>query len=481
MDALLTYDSKQQLLPALATEYSISEDGLTYTFKLRPNVTFHNGDPFTAQDVIETWKMIMNPEFGAGSQLGWDKITDITAPDPLTVVMQTKEAYAPFLAYVAGGLGTGTPIAPAKALAAGPQAFKEAFTLAPIGTGPFKVTEARLNEQVTLERYDGYWGTKPQLDKVIYRIVPDTNTQLVQLRTGELQVAASGGALGSTEVDQALGFDTITLLEHDTMAWSHLDLKNIGFLTDTLVRQALDFATPKQQIVEQLYKGRGTVAFADQAPISWAFNPNIQPRPYDLEQAKKLLDEAGLVPGQDGVREKDGQRLEIELWGIAGDTSSQQVIQVIANSWSQIGVKTSTNFQDTSTLWGPEGYVWTDKMNACLYSWFNGNDPDDMYYWHSSQIPKEPGGAGGNAIAFFNKFSFQAEIDALTEQAVKTVDLEQRKQLYWQIQELLHREVPVIFISWGKSFPAVAKNVGGVWPSAFNRLFWNAAEWYIAE
>jgi peptide/nickel transport system substrate-binding protein len=118
-------------------------------------------------------------------------------------------------------------------------------------------------------------------------------------------------------------------------------------------------------------------------------------------------------------------------------------------------------------------------MTACLYSWFNGNDPDDMYYWHSSQIPADPTGTGGNAIAYFHHLNFQEEIDKLTEAGVAETDQEKRKEIYWQIQELLHEQVPVIFISWGKSFPAVTDKLGGFWPSAFNRMLWNVQEWYL--
>jgi peptide/nickel transport system substrate-binding protein len=118
-------------------------------------------------------------------------------------------------------------------------------------------------------------------------------------------------------------------------------------------------------------------------------------------------------------------------------------------------------------------------MTACLYSWFNSNDPDDMFYWHSSQIPPDPTGTGGNAIAYFHEFNFQEEIDALTEEATKVVDQEARKQIYWEIQELLHEQVPVIFLFWGKSYPALQNNIGGFWPSAFNRMLWNVQEWYL--
>ncbi len=488
MGRLLQYDSKQQLQPNLAEGFEISPDGLTYTFRLRQGVKFHNGDSFGPQDVIDTWKMIMNPDFGAFGQLGWDKIKDITSPDPTTIVMATTEPYAPFLSYVGAEF-----ISPATALAKGPEPFKQEFGRAPFGTGPLHFVEWQPKQQIVLEKFPDFWGEKAKLDRVIYRIVPDDNTQLVQLRTGEMQVAGSGSALSATRVDEALGFENIVVLEHPTQSWSHIDLKHIDFLRMTKVRQALDFATPSQQIIDKLLKGRGLPSVADQAPGTWAFNPNIQPRPYDLEQAKKLLAEAGLTPGEGGVLQGkvptndpnvgDGEvkPFEMELWGTSGDTLVQQIVQIVAQSWNSIGIKTSPQFQDISTIWGPEGYQFTDKMTGCLYSWFNSNDPDDMFYWHSSQIPKTPTGTGGNLPAYFHPYNFQQQIDDLTARGATTTDQEQRKQIYWQIQELLHQEVPVIFIYWEKAFPAVAKNLAGFWPSAFNRLFWNVETWYLTQ
>ena len=476
MSRLMKYDSTQQLQPDLATGFEISEDGLTYTFALRGGVKFHNGDAFTAQDVIDTWKMIMNPDFGAFDQQGWDKIKDITSPDAERLVITTTEVYAPFLSDVGSEF-----ISPSKELAKGPEPFKQEFGRAPVGSGPMKFVEWTAKQQITLEKFPEYFGGAAKLDKIIIRVLPDDNTQLVQLRTGEIQMVGGAGALGATRVDEALGIENITVLEHPTLGWQHMDLKHIDFLRETKVRQALDFATPTQQIIDKLLKGRAVVSVADQAPGSWAYNPDIQPRPYDTKQAEALLDEVGLTKGSDGVRERDGKKFEMELWATTGSAETQQIVQVIAQSWNGIGIKTSPQFQDVSTIWGPEGYQFTDKMTACFYSWFNSNDPDDMFYWHSSQIPDSPTGTGGNLPAYFHEYNFQAQIDDLTSRAAKTTDQEERKQLYFQIQQLLHDEVPVIFMYWEKSFPAIAKNIGGFWPSAFNRLLWNVEGWYLTQ
>jgi len=485
LDGLHTYDSKEQLIPRLAESFEISDDGLTYSFQLREGVKFHNGDTFSGDDVVACWKIIMNPDFGAFNQNGWDKIKDIKV-DGNQLVMTTSEVYAPFMSYVAD-----TRIAPKSAIDAGVDSFKQAYGRAPIGTGPFKFVEWKAKDQIVLDKFADYWGEPAHLDRIIYRIVPDDNTQIVQLRTGEIQLVGSAGALGPSRVDEALQIEGITLLEHATQAWNHIDLKQWDHLRMTKVRQALDFATPTKDIVEKLLKGRALPSVADQAPGSWAFDPDIQPRPYDLEQAKALLTEAGLTPGADGVlagpvptddpNVGDGEvkPLDIELWFVSGSTDSERVCQVVAQSWNSIGVKTTVKNQDVSTIWGPEGYQFSEQMTGALFSWYNGNDPTDTFYWHSSQIPKTPTGTGGNLPAYFHTYSFQDEIDRLTTQGDSTTDQEERKKIYAQIQELLHEEVPVIFIYWQKAYPALAKNIGGFWPSAFNYLLWNANEWYL--
>ena len=225
---LMRYDSNQQIIPDLAESFEISTDGLIYTFKLRQGVTFHDGAAFTAKDVDATWKAIMNPDFTAYSQLGWDHIKTLDMPDDFTVVMNTTEAYAPFMAYISDPVSGA--IISAAIFDKGPDYFRGDFGREPIGTGPFKIDEWKAKEQVGLSRYDGYWGTKPKLDQIIYRINPDDNTQLVQLQTGEAQMAASSGSIGSSRLDEVLGYGTVDVYERPNMAWSHLDLKHVDFL-----------------------------------------------------------------------------------------------------------------------------------------------------------------------------------------------------------------------------------------------------------
>jgi peptide/nickel transport system substrate-binding protein len=527
-EGLLQYDSNQQLVPVLADSFEISEDGLTYTWHLKSGVTFHNGETFSAQTVVSNWNAVMNLDYAAWSTLGWDQVTSMETPDDVTVIMTTGEPYAPFLSYVGGESvyipasltdpappyqpsGTpaasdqyATPVADAGSTEGSVpddvlEAFRSTFGRAPIGTGPFKFDEWRAGEQISVSRYDGYWGNVAKLDQVIYRINPDDNTQLVQLQTGEAQMAASSGSIGSARLDEVLGFGTVDVYEQPNMAWSHLDLKHIDHLRITKVRQALDYATPTQDIIDRILKGRVVRAVADQAPITAVYNPDIQPRPYDLAMAEQLLTEAGLTKNGDGKWEgptpapdpnidpntdRNGpvKQFKMQFWYIAGDSTTQQIAQVITQSWNSIGIETEALSEDVSTIWGPEGYQWEpENMTACMYSWFNGNDPDNMYYWHSSQIPPDPTGAGGNALAYFFPLNFQARVDELTEAGAKETDPEARKQIYLELQTLIAEETPVVFLWWGKDYSAVVPNLAGFWPSPFNRLLWNAQDWHFVE
>jgi peptide/nickel transport system substrate-binding protein len=505
-EGFLQYDSNQQLLPRLADSYEISPDGLVYTWRLKSGVTFHNSETFSAQTVVSNWNAIMNLDYSVWSQLGWDQITTIDTPDDVTVVMTTAGAYAPFLSYVGGGsvyipasltdpappAGGGSDASPVASPAAVPdevlEAFRSTFGRAPIGTGPFKFDEWRAQEQISVSRYDGYWGTRPTLDQIIYRINPDDNTQLVQLQTGEAQLASSDGAISPARLDEVLGFGTVDVYERPNMDWTHLDLKHVDHLRITKVRQALDYATPTQDIIDNILEGRAVRAVADQAPITAVYNADVQPRPYDLAMAEQLLTEAGLTKNSDGHWEgptpapsadidpntdRSGpvKPFRMELWYIAGDSVTQQIAQVITQSWNSVGIETEAFSEDISTIWGPEGYQFTpDKMTAGMYSWSNVNDPDNMYYWHSSQVPPTPTGAGGNVLAYFFPLNFQARVDELTAAGAAETDPEARKAIYLELQVLIAEEVPVIFLYWSNTYSAVVPNLGGFWPSPFNNL-----------
>ena len=182
----------------------------------------------------------------------------------------------------------------------------------------------------------------------------------------------------------------LTVFRHGTMNWQHIDLKQMGFLHETPVRQALDFATPRERIITEILSGRAIPAFADQSPESWAYNETLRPRPFNPERAASLLDEAGLLPGADGVRQRDGKRFEIDLWGVQEDDQARAILEMIAAEWNAIGVSTLTQYAPSEDLWGPLGYQFSDRMTGCLFTWTNANDPDDLYLLALVADPGQP-------------------------------------------------------------------------------------------
>jgi peptide/nickel transport system substrate-binding protein len=473
MDTLLQSDDEGVYHGRLAESYEFSDDGLVCTLSLREDVQFHDGSDFTADDIMATYETIMDPDFGAFSQNGWSEITETEVVDDYTVELTLGGAYAPFISAIGEFF-----VISRSMVEDGYEGFREEFGRSPWGSGPYIFEEWSSGEQARVTANPDYWGGAPSIEEIIYRFVPNSNTLLVQLQTGEADMVTGASADQYEELTQIEDKEVIVV---DGQAWFHLDLKNIGFLMDKNVRQALDYATPKEQIVDQILGGLGTVSIGDIPPISWAYNPNIEPRPYDLDRARELLEESGWEEGPNGVREKDGDPLFIEIWGVSGDSQTERTLQVIANSWGQVGFDVDLNLQDIRTIWGPEGYQFTDVETAGAYSWYNYNDPDNMFYWHSSQIPDDPQGTGGNLVAYFNEFEYQDEIDDLTERAATTVDQDERRELYWEIQELLHEELPVIFIYWQSLIFVGPDNLSGFEPNAFTRFFYNVHEWQFTS
>ncbi len=479
MQGLLAFDSRQQLQPGLAESFEIADDGLHYTFHLRPGVTFHNGEPFSAVDVVASWKALVDPALPAASRLGWEKIATIDTPDPLTAIVTTSEIYAPFLSNIATGIGNVAAIVPASALEQGIERFISAFARQPIGTGPMQI-DSLTPDSVTLARFDGYAGTPVTLDRVVVQGYGDPTTLLAALAADEIDIAARVGAPGASLVREALAIGDARVFSFPGLSWAHLELKQIGFLREQRVRQALAYATPVDRIIDEVLGGEAVRAAADQAPGSAYFRDDLTPRPFDLAKARELLAKSQFTPGADGVLTRDGERFAIQLWAPSTDPTANGVLTRIVAAWRELGLAVERRLEAPEVLWGPMGYQFSDRMTAAYFRWRNANDPDDLYYWHSSQIPTRPGGPGGNASAYFEPFAFQEAIDNLTAQAVVEVDPVKRRDLYFQIQALLHEQVPAIFMFWDLMYAAAAKPVGGFWPSAFTDLTWNVAEWYLA-
>lgn len=455
-DSPFTVDWTGKWKPALATAYTVSPDGKTWTLTLRPGVRWSDGQPFTSADVKYTWQLATNKDVHITYATGFDKIASVDTPSATKVVYHLKEAYAPFKEQVMGA-----PIVPQHILGrlSADEINRAPFNQKPVGTGPFAVSEFITDDHVTLTANPLYWGARPKLRQIVVRIVPDQNTQVNLMKAGDLSVLVGVPPARLDEVRRAPG---VVVKRYLAPVYQLIQLDEYEFLKEVTVRQALDLATPKTSIIKNIMKGQAEAAVSDMVPNGpWA-NKTLAPRPYDAAGARAMLLKDGFAGGPGGVLVKNGKRLEIPLWTISGRQTDEQMMELIAQSWRSIGVATDTRAVSAAALFGQNGPQWNGKDAALIYSWGQGVFPENKINWSSAYIPKDANAPGENAERYTNP-----EMDRLLDEADRAVDDAKRRAIYDRIQELEHRDVPIIFLFWFVNNNAVAANVQGYDVSTF--------------
>ncbi|MCA9863612.1 MAG: peptide ABC transporter substrate-binding protein, partial [Thermomicrobiales bacterium] len=344
-DSLWRINEGAELIPNLATEIpsvengGISEDGLTYTFKLRDDAKWHDGEPFTAGDVVFSHNLIMNPDFVAGTKIGHDKVAEISAPDDYTVTMTLSEPYAPFL-FTWGD----TFLVPEHVLAEVEDPNTAEFnSTSPVGTGPFKFVERVPGDHITLEANPEYHGPGPYLDTLIFKYVPDLTGLFTQFKTGEVDVTGIQGITADNYAEaQTLEGKVINAGPASFVEFIYMNFGNEVF-QDKAVREAMYAAMDKANIIDAVYYGVQTPTESYLPQQSWAYNPDLTPQTYDVEAAKKILDDAGWAPGADGIREKDGVKLSFTNSTTAGNKVREQAQQYLQQTWKEAGIDMQIN------------------------------------------------------------------------------------------------------------------------------------------
>lgn len=462
---LVRVNDQLEFVPDLASEVptvqngGISTDGKTVTFKLRPNVTWHDGQPLSAEDVKFTHELVLDPKTQSRTLAGYSSVEQVQTPDPHTVVFTLKEPFPGFIETWAY-----TNILP-KHLWQGQDPNTTQLNRQPVGSGAFKLTEFTTGQRIVLERNPSYFKPGlPKVDAIVYRIVPDANTLLAQVQTGEVKLRFK---YPTTQVPVIQNLPGVTFMRtpalNDWRIW--LNVRKPIF-QDVRVRQALSYGIDRQGIIDTVYKGLLTPAYTYISPRVWAYNPNAPKYPFDQAKAKALLDEAGWTPGPDGIRQKDGTPLAFEIWNITGEQERVQVLQIIQARWKEIGVDMTIKPTDASTLFGAA--VPQTTFDAYYSFWLTGVDPVDRNTLYLSD-------SKANTTGYANP-----EMDQVLKQAASTVDQDQRKQLYFKAQDIEGRDQPILHLFWIEQFDT-AQGVLNVRPNPSTQTnFWNAEEWALA-
>lgn len=476
---------------ALCESWEISEDGLTYTFKLHEGYLWSDGEEITADDFVYTYNAIKSDLVESPRKYAWDGIASIEAPDPYTVVVK----YDTLTCDALTNLGQ-SAVMPSHIFAPD---FSDVMT-SPEGeapsvvSGPYTFQSWTRDDNLIIVRNETFRDGAPYMDGMIYRVIPDAGARLAMLLSGESQIARIqpnqlSAIEGNPDITRYTWADdgyTYIGLNHSDPANPTNGMDENGniipqpphpILGDKLVRQAIAYALDYDSIINDIYFGQGFRQTANVMPaVSWAYNNDLAPYNYDPEKAASLLDEAGWVDSNgDGVREKDGKDLTLSLITNAGNTTRGDLGAYVQDALGQIGFSIDFQTLEFGTV--------LEQMDAQTYDMYIlgwtglGSDPaNDLSFFNAEN---DIVGSGFNNVSYYNE-----EFERLSAEGRSVVGCapEDRAPSYMQIQEIIHDEIPYIFITGSQSNIGYRSDWAGLDPkpwAASEPVYWNPQQWYL--
>lgn len=443
-EGLVRYrDGSLEIAPGLAESWTVSEDGLTYSFTLRDGVRFHDGAPFDAAAVRFNFERMLDddhPYHDTGPfplRFFFDAVAGIDTPDRRTVVFRLKEPFAPFLSNLA--YPTGLIVSPAAVGKHGKN-----FGRQPAGTGPFLFAEWESNRKVVLVRNDEYWGEPAKLEAVVFRPITDGNTRVAEMLSGGLDLMVE------VPPDNVAPFrqDPNVIVHEQTgpHVWFLILNTREGPLADKRVRQAVNYAIDKKALVDDLLQGTAVIAAGPTPPaFAWAYNDALEPYPHDPDKARELLRAAGA----------EGAELTFYVTeGGSGMLAPLPMGTAIQADLAEVGLKVTIETYEWNAFLARVNQGLAGRADMAQMAWMT-NDPDTLPYLtlRSTAMPEQGG--------FNSGYYANEEVDRLLEQARAATDRNERAALYRRMQDIVHEEAPWAFIANWKQNAVTSSRVQG--------------------
>lgn len=466
-NGLIKFDENIRLTGDLAEKWTVSKDGLLITFQLKKNVKWHDGKPFTSADVLYTYQRLIDPEVKTPHSSNFDKVAKVETPDEWTVKVHYKEPYVPALE--AWGMG----ILPKHIFgeAKGKEFNEHPANKRPIGTGPYRFKEWKVDEKITLEANPDYFDKKIRIARYVFRIIPDNSVEFLELRNKSIDTML-------LTPDQYRAYDEFFKgykkyrFPRGAYTFLAFNLKNPMF-QEKKIRLALAHAVNKQEILDGVVSGMGSSATGPFLPLSWAFNPDTKDFVYDPELARKMLEEEGWRDSDgDGFLDKGGMRFEFTLITNQGNKMRSLSAEIIQQQLKRAGIKMNIRIIEWSSF--IKNFVDKKNFDAIILGWNLTPDPDAYSIWHSSQRRE----GAYNFVSYENK-----EVDRLLEEGRKEFDPEKRKRSYRRIHDLIHEDIPYIFLYYPDMLTVVHERFAGprVAPISSFGFGWNFDDWYVPK
>jgi peptide/nickel transport system substrate-binding protein len=420
--------------PGLAESWTVSDDSMTWTFNLRPGTQFSNGDPVTCEDVKFSIDRFADPEINVSYGGFGSSIESTECVDETTFVIQLNRVEGAFLDYLSTFIPSIIPQAVYE------QMGDEAFGEMPIGSGPYMVKEWVRGQRIVLERNPYYWKEgQPYVDEFVIEYIPDDNTRMLKIESGEAQIATE---VPYSQLERIDALDGIHVQIEDVMAWDAVWFNvNMPPLDDPNVIQALNYATPKEAMLQSLLYGAGEIANHVIARVKY-WDPTVEPYPYDIERAQQLMAES-TVP--------DGFTMSCLI--VAGDQAERQQAETLQQEWAKIGVTIEIETVDIGSIWDR----WTSGEEMCFTYPGSGLSSDALSDDNLAVVFFD---YTGGADSFWTNWNNQQATD-LVAQAGGTIDEDVRTQTFHELQRLVMSEYPAVPLFFIKARTAVADNIQG--------------------
>ncbi|MFD1736979.1 glutathione ABC transporter substrate-binding protein [Bacillus salitolerans] len=430
-DNLVVQDENMDIQPALATEWTKLDD-LTWEFKLREGVTFHDGEPFNAEAVKKSIERVLDPELASPRASLFKMISEIKVVDEFTIQFVTEYPFAPLLAnfaHYSGGI-----ISP-KAIAENGDDLNQN----PAGTGPFKFDSWTPGAEIRLVTNKDYWGDIPKVDSVVFKVVPEDATRIAMVETGEAHIAEP---VPVTEIERIEASSTMKLYRNPALGIDYIgfNLQKEPF-DDVRVRQAINLAIDTDMILQGVYNNVGTPATAPMGPGVWGHNPDLEGWGYDIEEAKKLLKEAGFENG-----------FKTTIW-TNDNKARMDVAEVVQSQLKGIGVEVEIKVVE----WGAYLEATSNgEHDMFILGWSNmtGDADYNQYFLFHTEAQGEVGN---------RSFYSNPRVDELIDLGRQESDPEKRLAYYKEAQEIEMEEAPMVFLRNDEDVVALGKNVEGYW------------------
>ena len=415
MAYLIRWDTNNLPYPELATVVptkangGVSADGLTITYHLRKGVKWSDGAPFDADDVLFSIKTVLNPANNEVGRTGWDLIASATAPDKYTVVLHMKKPYSPFVETFFSTAGGNPCILPKHLLAQYPNINNVPYNAKPVGIGPFEYERWDRATQVVLVPNPSYWRGMPKLQKIVFKIVPDRNTALAELQSHELDLWWPIGGAYYPQVKTIAGDTTVRKPGYN---YNHIDFNvQRPRVSDPAVRQALRLALDRVYVRNTIGHGVGIVQDEPAPATAPYYDPSIKNVPFSITAANALLDKDGWKVGADGIRAKNGIKLNLDVATSSGTPDVDRQLALIQQYWTKIGVGMIIKHYPAPMMFMPAasgGVTYGSNWDVIFFQWGADALGDFSSIYSCHVFPP----TGQNDLRWCNKKA-QAAMDAL--------------------------------------------------------------------